>query len=425
MNHHAGTQLLLSIIREKYWILGGRRTVRKIWNACAKCRRFKSKSRLADPVSLPADRVEDAAVFEVVGVDLAGPLYIKRGDKVWAVLYTCAIYRALHLELVSSLSTDAFLLSFRRFVARRGRPRIIYSDNGTNFKGAYKELAAIDWNEVSRYAEIQRITWKFIPPSAAWWGGFWERLVRTMKELLRRSLGRAIFTYEELLTILCECEKVVNSRPLTYLSEDMLDLAAITPAMFLFERSTAEVKDLDMRDANHFRKRLRFRAKMMEELRKRFRIEYLGQLIQRQKQNPQSKSSNISEGDIVLIGDDVKKRLLWPLARVIELILGKDGLVRTVKLKTESCTLIRPIQRVFPLELSVNDLSNLPLHKAPLTEPSENSPSSNTLENYLQSPIPETFINSSKASQPQVTRCGRVIKRSKKLNLVTLTDVFE
>ncbi|CAL1286305.1 unnamed protein product [Larinioides sclopetarius] len=423
MNHHAGTQLLLSIILEKYWILGGRRTVRKIWNACAKCRRFKSKSRLADPVSLPADRVEDAAVFEVVGVDLAGPLYIKRGDKVWAVLYTCAIYRALHLELVSSLSTDAFLLSFRRFVARRGRPRIIYSDNGTNFKGAYNELAAIDWNEVSRYAEIQRITWKFIPPSAAWWGGFWERLVRTVKELLRRRLGRAIFTYEELLTILCECEKVVNSRPLTYLSEDMLDLAAITPAMFLFERSTAEVKDLDMRDANHFRKRLRFRAKMMEELRKRFRIEYLGQLIQRQKQNPQS--LNISEGDIVLIGDDVKKRLLWPLARVIELIPGKDGLVRTVKLKTKSCTLIRPIQRVFPLELSVNDLSNLPRNKAPLTEPSENSPSSNTLETSLQSPIPETFMNSSKASQPQVTRCGRVIKRPKKLNLVTLTDVFE
>ncbi|GBM67717.1 hypothetical protein AVEN_244302-1 [Araneus ventricosus] len=78
-SYHAGTQLLLSIIREKYWILGGRRTLRKIWNACVKCRRFKSKSPTADPVSLPADRVKNAAVFEVVGVDLAGPLYIKRG----------------------------------------------------------------------------------------------------------------------------------------------------------------------------------------------------------------------------------------------------------------------------------------------------------------------------------------------------------
>ncbi|GBO25679.1 hypothetical protein AVEN_62660-1 [Araneus ventricosus] len=349
-NYHAGTQLLLSILREKYWILGGRRTVRKIWNACVKCRRFKSKSPTADPVSLPADRVKDAAVFEVVGVDLAAPpLYIKRGTKVWAVLYICALYRSLHLELVSSLSTDAFLLSFRRFVARRGRPRIIYSDNGTNFRGAYNELAAIDWNEVSRYAEIQRITWKFIPPTAAWWGGFWERLVRTVKELLRRTLGKAIFTYEELLTTLCECEKVVNSRPLTYLSEDMQDDTPITPAMFLFDISTTEVKDLDVRDANHFRKRLRFRAKVIEELRKRFRSEYLGQLIQRQKQDPQS--SNICEGDIVLIGDDVKKRLQWPLARIIELIPGKDGLVRSVKLKTQSSTLIRPINVCFRLSL--------------------------------------------------------------------------
>ncbi|GBN44278.1 hypothetical protein AVEN_211377-1 [Araneus ventricosus] len=395
---------------------GGRRTVRKIWNACVRYRRFKSKSPTADPVSLPSDRVKDAAVFEVVGVDLAGPLYIKQGTKVWAVLYTCALYRALHLELVSSLSTDAFLLSFRRFVARRGRPRIIYSDNGTNFRGAYNELAAIDWNEVSRYAEIQRITWKFIPPTAAWWGGFWERLVRTVKDLLRRTLGKAIFTYEELLTILCECEKVVNSRPLTYLSEDMQNLTPVTPAMCLFDISTAEVKDLDVRDANHFRKRLRFRAKVIEELRKRFRSEYLGQLIQRQKQDPQS--SNIREGDIVLIGDDVKKRLQWPLARVIELIPGNYGLVRTVKLKTQSSTLIRPIQRLFPLELSGNDLTSLPLQKVELTVLSVNSPNPET---SVKSPIPDP----SKANQPQVTRCGRAIKRPKRLNLVTLNDVFE
>ncbi|GFY39198.1 integrase catalytic domain-containing protein [Trichonephila inaurata madagascariensis] len=71
---------------------------KNIWNACVKCRRFKSKSPMADPVSLPSDRVKDAAVFEVVGVDLSDPLYVARGDKVWIVLYTCAIYRALHLE---------------------------------------------------------------------------------------------------------------------------------------------------------------------------------------------------------------------------------------------------------------------------------------------------------------------------------------
>ncbi|GFX40342.1 integrase catalytic domain-containing protein [Trichonephila clavipes] len=224
----------------------------------------------------------------------------------------------------------------------------IYSVNGTNFRGAYNELVDIDWNEVSRYAEIQRITWIFIPPTAVRWGGFRERLVRTAKELFRRTLGKAIFTYEEFLTILCECEKVVNSHPLTYLSEDLQDLTPIKPARFLFEIPTADTKDLDVRDANHFQKRLGFRAKVIEELKRRFKNEYLGQLIQRQKQHPQS--SNIQVGDIVLIGDDWKNRLQWPLARVIKLIPGKVGLVGTIKLKTQSCTLTRPIQCVFPLE---------------------------------------------------------------------------
>ncbi|GFY39197.1 integrase catalytic domain-containing protein [Trichonephila inaurata madagascariensis] len=194
-----------------------------------------------------------------------------------------------------------------------------------------------------------------------------------------RTLGKAIFMHEELQTILCEYEKVVNSRPLTYLSEDMQDLTRITPARFLFEIPTADTKDLDVREANHFRKRLRFRTTVMEELKRRFRNEYLGQLIQRQKQYPQL--SNIH-----------------------------DGLVRTVKLKTQSCTLIRPIQRVFPLEVSGKDVTSLPLQKVQQTDSSVNCPNPDTL----------------KASEKsQVTRRGRPVKKPDKLNLLTLTDVFD
>ncbi|GFY09809.1 integrase catalytic domain-containing protein [Trichonephila clavipes] len=138
------------------------------------------------------------------------------------------------------------------------------------------------------------------------------------------------------------------------LSEDMQDLTPITLARFPFEIPTADTKDIDVRDANYFRKRLRFRAKVIEELKRRFRNEYLGQLIQRQKQHPQPSNNQVC--DIVLI------------ARVINLIPGKDGLVRTVKLKTQSCTLIRPIQRVFPLEASGNDITNPPLHKVQQTD---------------------------------------------------------
>ncbi|GFQ65026.1 DUF5641 domain-containing protein [Trichonephila clavata] len=136
--------------------------------------------------------------------------------------------------------------------------------------------------------------------------------------------------------------------------------------------------------------------------------EYLGQLIQRQKQHPQS--SNICEGKIVLIGDDYKKRLQWPLARVMKLIPGKDGLVRTVKLRTQSCTLFRPIQRVFPLEVSGNIVTSLPLQKVQQIDSSMNCADPDTLK---------------ATEKPQVTRCGRPVKKPDKLNLLTLTDVFD
>ncbi|GFW63985.1 integrase catalytic domain-containing protein [Trichonephila clavipes] len=127
------------------------------------------------PSSLPKDRVRNSKIFQVVGVDLAGPLHLKDKRKNWVVLFTCAVFRAVHFELITSLSTAAFLQSLRRFISRRGRPTIIYSDNGTNFVGSNSALNSIDWDVVMSKANIQKIKWKFNPPSASWWGGFWEK----------------------------------------------------------------------------------------------------------------------------------------------------------------------------------------------------------------------------------------------------------
>lgn len=160
------------------------------------------------------------AIFEVTGVDYAGPLYLKGGEKAWICLFTCAVYRAVHLELVTPLSTEAFFEAFRRFIARRGRPSIMYSDYGTNFTGANNLLDRVDWDEIRRYSAFKSIEWRFNPPTAAWWGGWWERLVRSVEELLRRVLKRACLTYEEMSTTLCDCESIINARPITYLSED-------------------------------------------------------------------------------------------------------------------------------------------------------------------------------------------------------------
>ncbi|GFX37037.1 integrase catalytic domain-containing protein [Trichonephila clavipes] len=132
---HAGVQILMSILRETFWIMKTLKTVREVVMKCVPCRRYSSNSPMSEPVSLPADRVKDANAFDITGIDLAGPLFTRDGGKVWIVLYTCAIYRVIHLELVSSLSTECFMLSLRRFIARRTRPESIYTDNGTNFVG--------------------------------------------------------------------------------------------------------------------------------------------------------------------------------------------------------------------------------------------------------------------------------------------------
>ncbi|GBN24355.1 hypothetical protein AVEN_76977-1 [Araneus ventricosus] len=115
-----------------------------------KCKRYKAKPLTVESCSLPEDRVSDTVAFEVTGVDLAGPLFLKGGLKVWIVLFTCAVYGAVHLELVASLTTHSFLMAFRGFVARRGKPRTVYSDNGTNFRDAYNEQSTLDWEKIAR-----------------------------------------------------------------------------------------------------------------------------------------------------------------------------------------------------------------------------------------------------------------------------------
>lgn len=145
---HVGVQGLLSVLRENFWILGGRRTIRHVINKCVMCKRHTAQRLLVDPPPLPTDRTKEAATFQVTGVDLAGPVFLRNSKKAWICLFTCAIYRAVHLDLVYSLSISAFMLALRRFIARRGRPEIIYSDNGTNFVGLDNAFSRLDWDAI-------------------------------------------------------------------------------------------------------------------------------------------------------------------------------------------------------------------------------------------------------------------------------------
>ncbi|CAB0002444.1 unnamed protein product, partial [Nesidiocoris tenuis] len=306
-NQHAGAATLLCLLREDYWILSGRRTVNQVLSKCVICQRFKSVHADAPAAPLPMERVLCGSVFSVIGIDLAGPLVLRDGAKSWIVIFTCACYRAVHLELVSSLSTEAFMGSLRRFVGRRGRPLTIFADNGTNFRGAANALSTLDWEKIFEATASQRIVWKFNPPSSPWWGGWWERLIRFLKELLRRNLGKSCLSYEELYTVMVDCESLINSRPLTYVSETNDDLVPLTPSLFLKDVVSSDVTDLDILDAQALNKRVRYLHHLRDNLRQRFKREYLSMLIHRAKQGGKAGPS-LKPGDVVLVESDNMKR---------------------------------------------------------------------------------------------------------------------
>lgn len=353
---HIRTQGLLSLLRERFWIMGGRRSVRSVIARCVICKRHNGKSFGVGAPPLPLDRVREASAFEVTGVDFAGPVFLRSREKAWICLFTCAVFRAVHLELCTSLSVTNFLQSLRRFIARRGRPKTIFSDNGTNFVGTDNAFKLLDWDAIATYSSAERIKWRFNPPTASWWGGFWERLIGSLKQLLRKTLGRAALSYEELVTVLCDCEMVINSRPLTYLSSDPGELVPLTPMMFLREQQESGVPDCDALDSRALCKRVLYLQKIRRDLRQRFRTEYLGQLCSSKRG---SSGRKIKMGDIVLIGNDNDKRMDWPLGLVTELLSAKDGEIRLVRLKTARGQVLRPVQRLYPLECVTTE--NLPV----------------------------------------------------------------
>ncbi|GFU73608.1 integrase catalytic domain-containing protein [Trichonephila clavipes] len=153
---HAGVSTVMNHLRERFWILKTRKLIRQIIQKCTRCKRFLAQKTEVVPSSLPKDRVSNSKIFQVLGVDLAGPLHLKDRRKGWVVSFTCAVFRAVHFELITSLSTAAFLQSLRRFISRRGRTTIIYSDNGTNFVGSNSALNSIDWDVVISKANIQK-----------------------------------------------------------------------------------------------------------------------------------------------------------------------------------------------------------------------------------------------------------------------------
>ncbi|XP_037505906.1 uncharacterized protein LOC119382270 [Rhipicephalus sanguineus] len=255
---HNGARETFTQLREHYWICRGRVLVKKVIRSCNVCKRFAARPGSAPTAPLPSHRIEPTNPFEVVGVDFAGPLLARTQDgdaKCNVALFTCAVSRAIHLELVSNITAETFILCLRRFVSRRGLPRVIYSDNARTFQKTSADLKRLchifKEEDVANHLTVNGITWKFIVPNAPWWGGWWERLIRSVKTSLRKILGRACLNFEEIMTVLTEVEAVINSKPLTFVQTDETEPCTLTPAdLLLGRRLTAMPYDTVDVDAN-------------------------------------------------------------------------------------------------------------------------------------------------------------------------------
>ena len=240
-HYHQGVEYLRSILQEHYKILKLRSSLRSIKAHCLRCREFRAVTMQPIMSDLPKERLAyQSPPITNTGVDYFGPFYVtvrRTTEKMWGFLFTCITTCAVHVEIVTSMDTSSCVMGVERFVSRRGAPAMIWSDNGTNFNGAEKELREIieKWNVVNIAAELAHkgIKWRFNPLSAPHQGGIWESLVRSFKRVLYTILGTRRLTEEVLHTTFCLVENALNSRPSTPVSADPSDLNAITPNHFL------------------------------------------------------------------------------------------------------------------------------------------------------------------------------------------------
>ncbi|KMQ86910.1 hypothetical protein RF55_13976 [Lasius niger] len=245
---HGGVQLTLNSIRQRYWILCGRQAVKQIIHQCTRCVRWRAATRPPQMENLPDFRTTPTRPFLHTGVEYAGPILLRtskgrghKAHKAFISVFVCLCSRAIHLEVVSDYTADAFLAAFRRFTSRRGLCTDVHSDCGTNFVGADSALRALfkaaskEAQDIAASLAEQGVQWHFNPPAAPHFGGIWEAAVKSVKHHLRYVIGDATLTFEEMATLLAQVEACLNSRPMRALSDDPDDFSALTPGHLLID----------------------------------------------------------------------------------------------------------------------------------------------------------------------------------------------
>ena len=292
---------------------------------------------------------------------LAGPVYVKnvytqakKTYKAYIALFTCASTRGIDLEQTPNLSAQAFGRSLQRFIGRRGVPSFIVSGNGKTLKNS----------TVKKFIQQYDITWKFNVARAPWWGGFFERLVRCVKRCLKKTLGNARVSFVEFENVLTQVEGILNSRPLTYVHEEMNE--SLTPSSLcvgrrLLSNPLPQERKVNQNLVDDARKRERFLSRILNHFWERWRKEYLTELRKQHKVRNGSTGNSISQGDVIVVHKDKIPQQLW---KVENLLRGRDGNVRAEIVRTSSESraqqLQRPIQRLYPIDISPQEPKIVP-----------------------------------------------------------------
>ena len=376
---HSGASHTLADIRKVYWVPKGQSTVKRILNKCLTCRRHEGQP-FATPKAppLPKERVTQLRAFQAVGLDYFGPMYVKgntENEKVWACLFTCLTTRAVHLELLSNMTCEEFLMAFRRFNSRRGTPSFLLSDNAKQFKSA-KNVLDLAWMEVQTTDDVMQfvsdngIEWKFITELAPWMGGTYERMVGLTKRALRKFIGVAQLSFVQLQTLLTEIEAVINSRPLMYVGEEFSLSHVLTPAHLLTGNlCTSQPVLVHTDDPDYFKSRTNAEhltelwQKQQRNLDHFWRVwstEYLLSLRDRERKHKNTDCKiKPAVNSVVIVKDDLP-RGCWKIAIIEKLHESNDGRVRSATLRLPSGRrLHRPVKSLCPLECSADNGSEV------------------------------------------------------------------
>ena len=371
---HIGVNSVMTSLRQQWWIPKARQRVKQTIRQCMRCKKERGAPYVAPPIPpLPAFRLALSRPFTVVGVDYGGPLLVRNKakdkenesveEKRYFALFTCAGTRAVHIEVVSDMSAEAFLRAFQRFCAKRSYPSLMLSDNGSNFVASAEILRG--WEKdaaVKKHLNHRGCKWQFIPGRAPWFGGFWERMIGLTKKSLSKALGRSLVCDDVLRTVMSEIEAQINDRPLTTVSDNVDDLQPITPSLLMLGHrldsvpvpvaNPEEEGDPSFGATDSLTQRQKHTRRIKEHYHARWYREYLTELRRTADHSRQGRAPEI--GEIVQIQDD-GHRLMWRLGIISRLHTGSDGHVRSCSVKTSHGILSRPVKSLYPLELRIVD----------------------------------------------------------------------